>query len=113
MLSQEGYPLSMGRTSVSGASQNSFMSNDLGKTWTLLAAALKGSGYEPQAQSFVWAVKARSLNPDWSRALELDPESGTVKQGESQTVTVKANGKNFVNGNYKFDLSLSTNESGA
>lgn len=110
---QEGYPLSMGRTSVSGASQNSFMSNDLGKTWTLLAAALKGSGYEPQAQSFVWAVKARSLNPDWSRALELDPESGTVKQGESQTVTVKANGKNFVNGNYKFDLSLSTNESGA
>ena len=43
--------------------------------------------------------------------LELDPLSGTVKNGETQTVTVKADGRKFVNGDYKMTVNISTNES--
>mgnify|MGYP002508439172 CR=1 FL=1 len=85
------------------------MSNDNGKTWTQLSEALKGSSYESTAQEYVWSVKARSLNPDWSAFLELDPISGTVKQGETQKVNVKADGSTLVNGNYSFNVNFSTN----
>ncbi len=108
---QEGYPLGMAKTSIQGAASNSFMSNDMGKTWVQLSTALKGSIYESLADTFVWGVKARSLNPDWSEMLELDPLSGTVKNGETQTVTVKADGRKFVNGDYKMTVNISTNES--
>lgn len=110
---QEGYPLGMGHATEANASSNSFMSNDLGKTWVQLAAALKGSSYESLADTFVWAVKARSLNPDWSEMLELDPVSGVVKQGETQDVAVSADGRKLVNGNYKMAVNFSTNESDA
>ncbi|MDE7115140.1 MAG: choice-of-anchor D domain-containing protein, partial [Muribaculaceae bacterium] len=110
---QEGYPLGMGHATEAGASANSFMSNDLGKTWVQLAAALKGSSYESLADTFVWAVKARSLNPDWSELLELDPASGIVKQGETQQVTVSTDGRKLVNGTYRFNVNISTNESDA
>lgn len=108
---QEGYPLGMGHTNLPNISGYSYMSNDNGKTWVQLSAALKGSSYESQAESFVWAVKARSLNPDWSEMIELDPTSGTVKQGDTQEVAVKIDGTKLLNGRYNFNLKLSTNES--
>ena len=108
---QEGYPLGMGRTDRTDLGNTAYMSNDFGKTWTQLAAALKGSSFEADAEHFVWAVTARSLNPDWSKALEINPTSGTVKQGESTEVEVKANAANFVNGNYNFNVLVNTNES--
>lgn len=108
---QEGYPLGMGHATESGASVNSFMSNDMGKTWVQLAAALKGSSYESLADTFVWAVKARSLNPDWSELLELDPVQGVVKQGETQEVKASIDGRKLVNGTYRLAVNISTNES--
>lgn len=110
---QEGYPLGMGHTDRTDTPGYSFMSNDLGKTWVQLSEALKGSGYESQAKEFVWAIKARSLNPDWSGLLEINPTSGTLKQGETQQVAVKADGRKLVNGQYSFNLNLSTNETDA
>lgn len=110
---QEGYPLSMGyNSSQPNVANNSYMSNDLGKTWVQLSAALKGSSYESMASECVWAIQARSLNPDWSEVLELNPASGQVKKGEKQTVSVKADGRKIVNGNYKFNINLSSNETG-
>lgn len=109
---QEGYPLGMAHTERTDASGYSYMSNDMGKTWVQLSSALKGSNYESIANEFVWAIRARSLNPDWSEMLELTPESGTIKKGESQTVGIKADGRKIVNGNYSFNLNLTTNESG-
>ncbi len=109
---QEGFPLSMGHTTQPNVSNNSYMSNDLGKTWMQLSTALKGSSYESMASEFVWAIRARSLNPDWSEVLELNPASGQVKKGEKQTVDVKADGRKIVNGNYSFNLNLTSNESG-
>lgn len=108
---QEGYPLPMGHSSAAAAGSNSFMSIDGGATWTQLAEALKGSSYESLASEFVWSVKARSLNPDWSTMLELDPTEGTVRQGETRTIAVKADGTKLVNGTYNFNIKLATNES--
>ncbi|TGX83156.1 choice-of-anchor D domain-containing protein [Palleniella muris] len=110
---QEGFPLCMGHTSQPDASSNnSYMSNDLGKTWVQLSTALKGSSYESMASEFVWAIRARSLNPDWSGVLELNPASGQVKKGEKQTVGIKVDGRNIVNGNYRFNINLASNETG-
>lgn len=110
---QEGYPLPMGRTETAGAASNSFMSIDGGKTWMQLSEALKGSSYEELAANLVWGVKARSFNPDWSKMLELDPASGTVRKGETQKVAIKADGTKLVNGTYHFSVPIATNETGS
>lgn len=109
---QENYPLGMG-TSAEGAQPGwSYMSNDNGETWTQLSAALKGSPYEDTAEEYNWAIRARSLNPDWSSMLELTPSEGSVKMGETQDVKLTADGKKLVNGTYDFKVRLSTNETG-
>ena len=107
---QEGYPLGMGRSESTDRANTAYMSNDMGQTWTQLATALKGSNYEADAAHFVWSITARSLNPDWSQALDLTPAQGTVRQGETQQVTVSADGSKFVNGTYKMNVVLNTNE---
>lgn len=109
---QEGYPLSMGRTDNTANAANSYMSNDLGKTWVKLATALKGSGFESQASNCVWAMSAVSANPDWSEMLMLNPAQGTVKQGETQKVDLSVDGSKLVNGTYKFNVKIATNETG-
>ena len=107
---QEGYPLSMHLADKEGTAAYSFMSNDMGRTWTQLSAALKGSVYESQADKMTWGITARSANPDWSQVLELEPATGTVRKGETQTVTVSADGSRLVNGTYNFKVLLNTNE---
>lgn len=107
---QEGYPLSMHLADKEGTAQYSFMSNDMGRTWTQLSAALRGSVYESQAENMTWGITARSANPDWSQVLELSPASGTVRKGETQTVTVSADGSHLVNGTYNLKVLLDTNE---
>ena len=106
----EVYPLSMGLATSETVAQYSYMSNDKGKTWTQLAQALKGSVYESQASQMAWTISARSNNPDWSEMLELNPASGTVLKGESQPVEVSADGSKVVNGTYKLNLHLTSNE---
>ena len=110
---QERYPLPMALTTGENTAGYSYMSNDNGKTWTQLSEALKGSPYESQAAKFVWGIKARSLNPDWSTFLELDPSEGTVAPNEEQKVTVRADGSKLVNGSYTFNILLSGNETGS
>lgn len=107
---QNGYPLAMHLADKEGVSQYSFMSNDMGRTWTQLSAALKGSAYESQAENMTWGITARSSNPDWSQILEMSPASGTVRKGETQTVTVSADGSRLINGTYNFKVLLNTNE---
>lgn len=108
---QEGYPLGMGKTDSEGLAQYSYMSNDMGRTWTQLSAALKGSVYESEAAQMTWAITARSANPDWSEVLVLNPSSGTVLPGQTQTVEATADGSRLVNGTYNFNLHLTSNES--
>ena len=109
---QENYPLPMAAANTEGLSGTAFMSNDDGATWTRLADALKGSAYESMAETFVWGVRARSLNPDWSKMLELEPSQGTVMPGEKQEVKATVDGSKMVNGTYRFNVRLTSNESG-
>lgn len=107
---EDPYPLGMGFKNDSPTALSAYMSNDGGKTWTLLAEALKGSMYEQYASSATWCVKAMSKNPDWSQVLELTPATGTLKQNETAQVEVKHNGTPLVNGNYKAKVYVTTNE---
>lgn len=107
---QEGYPLGMAEANIGGTEPYSFMSNDKGKTWTQLSQALKGSPYEQFGDKMTWAITARSTNPDWSSAIELSPASGTIRKGETQKVTLKADGTKFVNGTYNAVVRFTTNE---
>lgn len=107
---QEGYPLGLGYAEGGDFTGYSYMSNDMGKTWSQLPVALKGSVYETLGSQVCWAIKARSLNPDWSEVLEINPAEGQVRNGESQEVSVSADGSQIVNGTYKFNLRISTNQ---
>ncbi|MDE5632515.1 MAG: hypothetical protein K2I54_06880, partial [Muribaculaceae bacterium] len=107
---QNGYPLSMHKADKEGTATHSFMSNDMGRTWTQLSVALRGSVYESQAENMTWGITARSANPDWSQVLELAPATGTVRKGETQNVTVSADGTKLINGTYNFKVLLNTNE---
>lgn len=90
--------------------QYSFYSSDNGETWTQLSEVLKEGNLADIADSLTWAIKAVSKNPDWSSVLEPAPAEGTIRPGESQTVTVKNDGQKMVNGTYKYSLYLNTNE---
>lgn len=107
---QEGYPLCMAKANIGGTAPYSFMSNDHGKTWTQLSEALRGSSYEADAEKMTWAITARSTNPDWSSVIEMAPASGTLRKGETQKVTVSADGTKFVNGTYNAVVRFTTNE---
>lgn len=88
----------------------SWMSNDMGKSWVSLKKALAGSIYEPDAEYLTWGITARSANPDFSEILDLTPAKGTVTKGETQEVKVSVDGSKLVNGDYKFNLKLNTNQ---
>lgn len=106
------YPLGMGVTEdTSAAATSSYISTDLGKTWTLLSEALKGSRYETYASQATWCITAISNNPDWSQLITLTPSEGELPSGETQTVTVANDGQPLCNGTYKFNIYFDTNES--
>ena len=103
-------PLGAGNAKQSGLAQYSYYSSDDGESWSLLKNVLKGSNYESKADMLVWDVYALSKNPDWSTVLNPNPKSGEVRKGESQKVTLKNDGQQLVNGTYKFNLHVKTNE---
>lgn len=107
---QEGYPLGLAVTDRTDVAGYSYMSNDKGKTWSLLSQALEGSPYAADGNNYTWGITARSMNPDWSELIELTPASGTVRSGQTQDITAAVDGTRLVNGSYKFSILLSTNE---
>lgn len=103
-------PLGAGPARTQNVNQYSFYSNDNGQTWTQLSQVLKEGNLAAEADSLVWDVYAVSNNPDWSSVLSPEPVSGTVRPGESQTVTMKTDGQTMPNGQYTFNLKINTNE---
>lgn len=110
-ISEKAYPLGLATTDNTNYPSYCYMSNDAGKTWSLLADALKGSPYEEISGKAVWAMTAISRNPDWSKIMTISPAEGMVKYNETQEVTVSNDGQPLVNGTYKFNLRFKTNES--
>lgn len=90
--------------------QYSFYSSDNGETWTQLSEVLREGNLAEIADSLTWGIKAISKNPDWSSVLDPQPAEGTVRPGENQTVKVMNDGQKMVNGTYKYNLHLNTNE---
>ena len=103
-------PLGTGKTSRTDVAQYSFYSSDNGTTWTQLSEVLKGTSFEAIASQLTWAVQAISKNPDWSQVLNPKPISGEVRPNESQKVTLKNDGQKLVNGTYKFNIHVKSNE---
>lgn len=112
-VQETAYPLGLATTDNTVYPSYCYMSNDMGKTWSTIADALKGSPYEAISSKAVWAITAMSQNPDWSTIMTLSPAEGTVKYGETQEVTLANDGQPLVNGTYKFKLRFKTNESDA
>lgn len=90
--------------------QYSFYSSDNGETWTQLSEVLREGNLAEIADLLTWGIKAISKNPDWSSVLDPQPAEGTVRPGENQTVKVMNDGQKMVNGTYKYNLYLNTNE---
>ena len=103
-------PLGAGKTSLDDISQYSFYSSNDGATWTQLSEVLKGSSFEAVADHLTWAVEAVSQNPDWSQVLNPEPINGEVRPGESQEVKMSNDGQKLVNGSYKFNIHVKSNE---
>ena len=103
-------PLGTGKTTRTDVAQYSFYSSDNGTTWTQLSEVLKGTSFEAVASQLTWAVQAISKNPDWSQVLNPEPISGEVRPNESQKVTLKNDGQKLVNGTYKFNIHVKSNE---
>ena len=103
-------PLGTGKTARTDIAQYSFYSSDNGTTWTQLSEVLKGTSFESVASQLTWAVQAVSKNPDWSQVLNPEPISGEVRPNESQKVTLKNDGQKLVNGTYKFNIHVKSNE---
>lgn len=103
-------PVALYSKDYSYVSTYSFMSNDLGKTWVPLKKALEGSLYEPDGDKLTWGIVAKSTNPNFSELLTLNPVKGTVLPNGTQTVNASIDGSQLVNGSYKFNVNLSTNE---
>lgn len=110
-VQEKAYPLGLATTDNTTYPTYCYMSNDMGKTWSTLADALKGSPYESISSKAVWALTAISQNPDWSKIMTLTPAEGQVKYNETQTVKVANDGQPLVNGTYKFNIRFNTNES--
>ncbi len=103
-------PLATGYNSTSGMAPYSFYSSDNGNSWTQLSQVLKGSSWESVSDNLTWAVTALSKNPDWTSVLNPSPESGEVRANEQQEVTLKNDGQKLVNGTYKFNIHVKSNE---
>ncbi len=105
------YPLGVAQaSSEAAAATQAYMSNDNGRTWTLLSEALKGSKYAYFAEKATYALIVKSLNPDWSQVLTLTPAGGTIDPHATQEVEVGTSTALLCNGTYRFNLGFETNE---
>lgn len=104
-------PLAAAISNTDGTENYSFYSSDNGQSWTQLTEVLKGTSFESISSQLTWAITAKSKNPDWSQVLNPEPLKGEVRASEKQTVTVKNDGQKMVNGTYRFNLKVNTNES--
>lgn len=105
-------PLTAGLSKESSYKNYSFYSSNGGESWTLLSEVLREGNLSDIADKVVWAITAKSKNPDWSSLMTLSPDAGTIKPAGEQKVEVSNDGQKMVNGNYKFNLLLQSNEAG-
>jgi subtilisin family serine protease len=97
------FPLGIGWEASPEASQNCFMSFDVGATWMPLEDAL-------DSEDFAWTMKAVSQNPDLGDYLTLNPVTGDLTGNTSGMATITADGSTLINGSYTANLILTSND---
>ncbi|WP_066219178.1 S8 family serine peptidase [Formosa haliotis] len=99
------YPLGIGPMldPESNSFNYCFMSFDGGSTWSKLSDAIN-------SEDFVWTTAAFSQNEYLGEYLTLDPESGQVSGNSDAITTLTADGSNLINGNYKANVILKSND---
>lgn len=97
------YPLGAGVELNPDDSKNCYMSLNGGKTWSLFEKLY----YDNQ---IVWAVFAMSQNAKLDDYIVLSPTSGQVASEKDTTIVAAVDGSNMINGTYKSNLVVYTNE---
>lgn len=97
------FPLGAGMELHPDDSKNCYMSLNGGKTWSMFEELY----YDNQ---IVWAVFAMSQSAKMDDYLVLSPTSGKVASGKDTTIVASVDGKNMINGIYKSNLVVYTNE---
>jgi subtilisin family serine protease len=99
------FPLGAGLELHPDDSKNCYMSLNGGKTWN----RFEDLYYDNQV---VWAVFAMSQNAKLDQYVTLNPYSGKVNSGKDTTIVATVDGSNMINGTYKANLAVFTNETG-
>jgi subtilisin family serine protease len=97
------FPLGIGYEDDPSYSTNCFMSFDLGGSWTPLETAIN-------SEDFAWAISADSYNEHLGTYLTLEPGSGDVAGNEQGATTLTANASTLINGNYRANLVIASND---
>ncbi len=97
------FPLGGGVEVNEDDSKNCYMSLNGGKTWSLFEKLY----FDNQ---IVWAVFAMSQNAKLDDYIVLSPTSGRVASGKDTTIVASIDGANMINGTYKSNMVVYTNE---
>ena len=99
------YPLGGGLELEPEMSNNCYYSTNVGKTWKLFEDIYDDN-------RVVWAVFAVSLKQNIDEFIVLSPDSGVTASNQSNYISAKVDGTNMINGSYKSNLVVNTNETG-
>lgn len=97
------FPLGIGFEDEPEASTNSFISFNLGATWTPLEDAINSEDY-------AWAIVAGSYNQYLGTYLTLEPGSGDVNGNEQTLTTLTADASTLINGSYSANMIITSND---
>ena len=98
------YPLGVGPEQSPEYSDHALMSFDLGETWVPLAGAMNND-------NFVWAVTAASTVEPLHTYMTLNPSEGQILGEGEQDIEVAVDASQLINGNYKSNIVISSNDS--
>lgn len=98
------YPLGMGFEANPVYSTYCYMSNDLGDTWMTMQEAIGSSDY-------TWSIAFLSNSAPVDKFMTLNPVSGSVDGNSQSTVVLTADGSALINGNYKANMVIKSNDS--
>lgn len=99
------YPLGGGLELSPEYSKNCFISLNGGQTWKMFEEMY----YDNQV---VWAVFAMSRSVKLDQYVTLNPVTGKVYPNNDTTIVATVNAANMINGTYKANLVVNTNETG-
>jgi len=99
------FPMGASLEREKSASENCYMSLNMGKTWTLFEDAY----YDNQ---IVWSVVAMSQYLNLDEYIVLNPDNGDVISKDSTEILASVDATNMINGLYQGNIVINTNETG-